>query len=87
MTHKEFKLKVVKDILEINSRQLNVVQYKIGDTITVDEETFQQLKEGKIVSRFTSEGRIDFSKSNFENEVETTIITVEHTINKLGNRK
>lgn len=88
MTHKEFKLKVAKDILEVGTGySVEAVYYKVGDTVTVDEETFNMLLAGKGVSRFTNDGHINFLKEFFENEVEVTIVTIEHSIRKLGIRK
>ena len=88
MTHKEFKLKVAKDILEVGiGYSVEAVYYKVGDTVTVDEETFNMLLAGKGVNRFTNDGHINFLKEFFENEVEVTIVTIEHSIRKLGIRK
>jgi hypothetical protein len=87
MTHKEFKLVVKKEILESAGYSRQAVKYKIGDTLTVDEKTFLNLQSGETISRFTQEGRIEFDKYNFENEVEVTAVTIEYEIRKLGQRK
>lgn len=87
MTHKEFKLVVKKEILESAGYSRQAVKYKIGDTLTVDEKTFLNLQSGETISRFTQEGRIEFDKYNFENEVEVTSVTIEYEIRKLGQRK
>lgn len=88
MIHKEFKLTVAKDILEIGTGYTrDAVHYKVGDIITVNEDTFNTLLTGKGVSRFTNDGYVNFLKEFFENEVEVTIVTIEHGIRKLGIRK
>ena len=88
MTHKEFKLTVAKDILEVGTGySKDAVHYKVGDTITVNEDTFNILLAGKGVSRFTNDGYVNFLKEFFENEVEVTSVTIEHSTRKLGIRK
>jgi len=53
----------------------------------VNEDMFEKLKKGKDIEMDTREGFIKFNKSNFENEVEVTIVTIEHDVRKLGNKK
>jgi hypothetical protein len=87
MVHKEFKLIVKKAITENSGRGIFPVIHKIGDTLTVDEQTFTELCINKSIVRYTNEGSIQFDKYNFENEVSFTEITVEYGIRKLGQRK
>ena len=88
MTHNEFKLTVAKDILEVGTGySKDAVHYKVGDTLTVNEDTFNILLAGKGVSRFTNDGYVNFLKEFFENEVEVTSVTIEHSTRKLGIRK
>ena len=86
MTHKEFILTVKKEIMENAGYTREAVHYHAGDTIQVDETTWEQLKAGKQVDRQTQEGYIHFDKYNFENEVQVTTITVEHSTRRLGQR-
>jgi len=87
MTHKEFKLTVKKDIIESAGYNRQAVKYHVGDTMIVDEATFERIQSGKFVERMTREGFIHFDKYNFENEVSFTAITVEYGIRRLGQRK
>jgi hypothetical protein len=86
MTHTEYALVVKKEILEHAGYSTPAVQYHIGDTITVDESTFNNLQSGMSVERFTRDGCIKFDKHNFENEVEYTEVTIERGTRKLGQR-
>ena len=87
MTHKEFKLIVKKEILESAGYERQAVKYRVGDTMVVDEDTFNVIQSGNTVERMTREGFIRFDKYNFENEVSFTAVTVEYGIRKLGQRK
>lgn len=87
MVHKEFKLIVKKEITENSGRNIFPVIFKIGDTFTVDETTFQRLQLNDTITRFTNEGSIQFDKYNFENEVSFTEVTIQYGIKKLGQRK
>lgn len=87
MTHTEYKLIVKKEILEYAGYSTNPVHYKIGDTLTVDESTFLSIQAGETIERFTREGRIEFDKYNFENEVSYTVININYGTRKLGQRK
>ena len=40
MTHKEFKLTVKNEILENAGYERTAVQYRVGDTMMVNEDTF-----------------------------------------------
>ena len=86
MTHKEFKLTVKKDIMESAGYNRQAVQYREGDTLIVDEATFNRIQTGNTVERMTREGFIHFDKYNFENEVQVTSVTVEYSVRKLGQR-
>jgi hypothetical protein len=86
MTHKEFKLIVKDEILENAGYSRTAVHYKVGDVLTVDEDTFNILQSGKFVERYTREGIIRFDKYNFENEVSYTEVTITYGTRKLGQR-
>ena len=87
MTHKEFKLTVKSEILENAGYERTAVHYQVGDTMMVDEGTFNLIQSGNTVERMTQEGLIRFDKYNFENEVAVTSVTVEYSTRKLGQRK
>ena len=87
MTHTEFKLIVKNPILESAGYSTKPVHYKVGDSITVDEQTFLNLQSGQTIERFTREGIIQFDKYNFENEVSYTEVTISQGKRKLGQRK
>jgi hypothetical protein len=87
MVHKEFNLIVKDEILENAGYSRTAVHYKVGDVLTVDEDTFNILQSGKFVERYTREGIIRFDKYNFENEVSYTELTVQYGTRKLGQRK
>ena len=87
MTHKEFKLTVKNEILENAWYERTAVQYRVGDTMMVNEDIFNLIQSGKFVERMTQEGLILFDKYNFENEVAVTSVTVEYSTRKLGQRK
>ena len=86
MTHKEFKLTVKNEILENAGYERTAVQYRVGDTMMVNEDTFNLIQSGKFVERMTQEGFIRFDKYNFENEVQVTSVTVEYSVRRLGQR-
>ena len=87
MTHKEFKLTVKTEILENAGYPVQAVEYRVGDTMVVNEDVFGRLLRGERIERPTNEGHITFDKYNFENEVAVTSITVEYGVRKLGQRK
>ena len=87
MVHKEFNLIVKDEILENAGYSRTAVHYKVGDVLTVDEDTFNRLQSGNFVERYTREGIIRFDKYNFENEVSYTEVTVQYGTRKLGQRK
>jgi hypothetical protein len=87
MVHTEFKLIVKKEILEFSGRSVTPVHHKVGDTVTVNEETFLKLQTGETIKRYTQEGSITFDKYSFDNEVQYTEVTVRYGTRKLGQRK
>ena len=88
MTHKEFKLVVEKEILEIGTGySASAVHYKVGDVMTVDEAMFDMIQSGNNIERTTREGFIRFNKYDFLNEVEVISVTVEYSVRKLGQRQ
>jgi hypothetical protein len=89
MTHTEFILTVKKPIRENSGYPVSPppIHYDIGDTITVNEQVFNDLQNGKIIERFSGDGIIIYDKYNFENEVQFTKVTVEYGSRKLGQRK
>jgi len=87
MTHREFKLTVKNEILEDAGYSRKAVHYKVGDVMTVDEDMFDMIQSGNTIERTTREGFIRFDKYDFLNEVAVTVITVEYSIRKLGQRK
>ena len=87
MTHKKFKLTVKNEILENAGYERTVIQYRVRDTMMVDEDTFNLIQSRNTVERMTQEGLIRFDKYNFENEVAVTSVTVEYSTRKLGQRK
>jgi len=86
MTHKEFKLIVKNEILENAGYSRTAVHYKVGDIVTVYEDTFNMLQSGNTIERYTQEGIIRFDKYNFENEVSYTEVNVTYGTKKLGQR-
>jgi len=63
MTHTEFKLIVKTPILESAGYSTKAIHYKIGDSITVDEQTFINLQSGQTIERFTREGIIQLTNT------------------------
>jgi hypothetical protein len=86
MTHREFRLTVKNEILEDAGYSRKAVHYSPGDIMTVDESMFDMIQSGNTIERTTREGFIRFNKYDFENDVEVTTVTVEHSIRKLGQR-
>ena len=87
MKHREYRLITKRPILESAGYATKAVHLAVGDELRVDESTYNQLKRGETVERLTGEGIIEFTKYDFENEVQVTTVTVEHGISKLGQRK
>ena len=57
MTHREFRLTVKKNIVEDAGYGRTAVHYRVGDTFTVDEATFDKLQSGATIERYTLEER------------------------------
>jgi len=70
MVHREYKLKVVEDIV-IHS---------------VDQDTWERLKKGETIEKPVYDGFIRYNKKNFANEVQWTEVAVSYGIAKLGLR-
>lgn len=87
MTHTEFILTVKQPIRESAGYDVQPIRYNVGDTITVNEQTFNDIQSGKTIERYTQLGIIRFDKYSFENEVQYTKVTVEYGKRKLGQRK
>lgn len=86
MVHREYKLKVVKDIVIHSGREVTPVQYATGQEVTVDQTTWERLKKGETIERPAHDGFIRYDKRNFANEVEWTEVQVSYGIAKLGLR-
>ena len=82
-TECKYTLIVKNKILEHAGYSTPGVHYRVGDTMTVDENTFIRLQLGDIIERFTREGIIKFSKNDFEENVKYTQITIKHGTRKL----
>jgi hypothetical protein len=87
MIHTEYKLIVKADIMESAGYSVKAVHYGVGDTLTLNEATFERLQAGETIESLTQEGFIHFDKYNFENEVTYTAININTGIRKLGQRK
>ncbi len=86
MVHREYRLKVVKDIVCHSGRGVNPVYFPVCTIVTVDQDTWERLKKGETIERYAHDGFIRYDKKNFANEVEWTEVTVSHGIAKLGLR-
>jgi|688.fasta_scaffold86401_7 hypothetical protein len=86
MVHREYRLKVVKDIVIHSGRGVTPVYYPVCKIVTVDQDTWERLKKGETIERPAHDGFIRYDKWNFANEVEWTEVTVSHGIAKLGLR-
>lgn len=87
MIHTEYHLVLKMDIYESLDDVNRILQWKVGDTLTVSENDFLDLQRGKTIKRHTRYGTIVFDKYNFENEVQYTEVTVNKGSRKLGHRK
>jgi hypothetical protein len=86
MTHKEFILVAKEDVKEY-THNIETTYLKKGESITVDEYVFEKLQKNETIKRWTREGHVDLNKYMFENEVACTIVTIEYSTRKLGQRK
>ena len=86
MVHREYKLKVVKDIVIHSRRAVTPVKYDAAQEISVDQETWERLKKGETIEKPVYDGFIRYNKKNFANEVQWTEVAVSYGIAKLGLR-
>lgn len=92
MTHREYTLTVEKTIYEQLDANTKAVRLEEGETLTLNQQDFDKIKEGHDVIRYVSAGQgmtatVTFSKENFANEVTYTEVTVYTGVAKLGKRK
>jgi len=91
MTHREYTLTVEKTIYE-SLAGIKAVHKNIGQTVTLNQQDFDRIKEGRDIVRHVVAGHgefasITFGKENFSNEVTYTEVTVYTGVAKLGKRK
>lgn len=86
MVHREYKLKVVKDIVIHSGREVTPVHYAAAQEISVDQATWERLKKGETIEKDVHDGVIRYDKWNFANEVQWTEVQVSYGISKLGLR-
>jgi len=86
MVHREYKLKVVKDIVILSGRDVTPVHYAAAQEISVDQDTWERLKKGETIEKPVYDGFIRYNKKNFANEVQWTEVAVSYGIAKLGLR-
>lgn len=91
MTHREYTLTVEKTIYE-SLAGIKAVHKNIGQTVTLNQQDFDRIKEGHDIVRHVVAGHgefasITFGKENFANEVTYTEVTVSTGTAKLGKRK
>ena len=86
MVHREYKLKVVEDIVIHSGREVTPVHYAAAQEITVDQATWERLKKGETIEKPVYDGFIRYNKKNFANEVQWTEVAVSYGIAKLGLR-
>jgi len=91
MTHREFTLTVEHPIYESLDSVKAVYKAK-GETLTLNQQDFDRIKEGHDIIRHTVAGHgmyasVTFGKENFANEVTYTEVTVSTGTAKLGKRK
>ena len=91
MTHREYTLTVEHPIYE-SLAGIKAVHKSIGQTVTLNQQDFDRIKEGHDIVRHVVAGHgeftsITFGKENFANEVTYTEVTVSTGTSKLGKRK
>ena len=91
MTHREYTLTVEHPIYE-RIGDTKAVHKHVGQTMTLNREDFERIKEGHDIIRYVTAGHgmtasITFGKENFSNEVAYTEVTINTGIAKLGKRK
>ena len=93
MTHREYTLTVVHPIYErIGNATVATTHKHVGQTMTLNVEDFERIKEGHDIIRYVTVGHgmtasVTFGKENFANEVAYTDVTISSGIAKLGKRK
>ena len=92
MTHREYTLTVEHPIYESLDSTNKAVYKKVGQTVTLNQQDFDRIKEGHDIIRHTVAGHgmyasITFGKENFANEVTYTEVTISTGTAKLGKRK
>ena len=92
MTHREYTLTVENPIYESLDSETKAVYKKVGQTVTLNQQDFDRIKEGHDIVRHTVAGHgmyasITFGKENFANEVTYTEVTISKGTVKLGKRK
>ena len=92
MTHREYTLTVEKTIYEHLDANTKAVHLAEGETLTINQQDFDKIKEGHDIIRYVSAGQgmtasAVFGKENFANEVAYTEVTVYTGVAKLGKRK
>ena len=92
MTHREYTLTVEKTIYEHLDANTKAVHLAEGETLTINQQDFDKIKEGHDIIRYVSAGQgmtasAVFGKENFANEVTYTEVTVYTGVAKLGKRK
>ena len=92
MTHREYTLTVEKTIYENLDANTKAVHLEEGETLTLNQQDFDRIKEGHDIIRYVSAGQgmtatVTFSKENFANEATYTEVTVSTGVAKLGKRK
>ena len=92
MTHREYTLTVEKTIYEHLDANTKAVHLEEGETLILNQQDFDKIKEGHDIIRYVSAGHgmtasVVFGKENFTNEVTYTEVTVSTGVAKLGKRK
>jgi hypothetical protein len=92
MTHREYTLTVEKTIYEHLDANTKAVHLGEGETLTLNQQDFDKIKEGHDIIRYVSAGQgmtatVTFSKENFANEATYTEVTISTGVAKLGKRK
>ena len=91
MTHREYTLTVEHTIYQ-RLGDIKSVYKNIGETITLNREDFERIKEGHDINLYVTAGHgmtafVIFGKENFKNKVAYTEVTINTGIAKLGKRK
>ncbi len=92
MTHREYTLTVEKTIYESLDANTKAVHLEEGETLTLNQQDFDRIKEGQDIVRSVNAGQgmtatVTFSKENFANEATYTEVTISTGVAKLGKRK